>query len=275
MEERQRSGEFDLGHGVAAEVSQRIRSILGEAEAAAAAMRHEAEEEAQQRLRAADDEARGLVADAQRKSDALVQERIRWISERSDALLDRTDRVVRRLEQAELLRGQLAELADALGSTAEEIAREWAADATTASGTAPEPEPPAVTREPEPEPPFDEFDDAEPVDAIVEPAQAEDESAFARGLELRVVADADAGVDRREPPEAGAEDAAQADEQLAARLVALQMAVAGGNRAEVEGHLRRAFDLDAPEPILDDVFGHGSPSETRIAWPEAAGDANR
>jgi hypothetical protein len=42
---------------------------------------------------------------------------------------------------------------------------------------------------------------------------------------------------------------------LAARLVALQMAVAGSARVEVEAHLRKTFSLDEPGAILNDVFG--------------------
>jgi hypothetical protein len=40
-----------------------------------------------------------------------------------------------------------------------------------------------------------------------------------------------------------------------ARLVALQMAVAGSTREEVNEELQRAFRLQDPSPILDDVFG--------------------
>jgi hypothetical protein len=40
-----------------------------------------------------------------------------------------------------------------------------------------------------------------------------------------------------------------------ARLVALQMAVAGSTRDEVHEELQRAFRLQDPSPILDDVFG--------------------
>ena len=69
------------------------------------------------------------------------------------------------------------------------------------------------------------------------------------------------------PQPAGAAQA-DPDQALGARLVALQMAVAGGNRGEVESHLRRAFDLDDPEPILDDIFGSGTDSERRVVWPE-------
>jgi hypothetical protein len=45
------------------------------------------------------------------------------------------------------------------------------------------------------------------------------------------------------------------DDMLAARLVALQMAVAGSARVEVEAHLRKTFALDEPGAILNDVFG--------------------
>ena len=45
------------------------------------------------------------------------------------------------------------------------------------------------------------------------------------------------------------------DDMLAARLVALQMAVAGSARVEVEAHLRKTFALDEPAAILNDVFG--------------------
>jgi hypothetical protein len=44
-----------------------------------------------------------------------------------------------------------------------------------------------------------------------------------------------------------------------ARLVALQMAVAGRTRDEVGAHLRSAFDVPDPDPILDHVFAQGFP----------------
>jgi hypothetical protein len=48
-----------------------------------------------------------------------------------------------------------------------------------------------------------------------------------------------------------------------ARLVALQMAVAGRSRDEVEAHLRAAFDVTDPRPILDHVFAEGLPPSGR------------
>jgi hypothetical protein len=82
-------------------------------------------------------------------------------------------------------------------------------------------------------------------------------------------------IDREAPaPErAVASDRREADQQLGARLVALQMAVAGGNRGEVEVHLRRTFDLADPGPILDDIFGQGTESDKRVAWPRTGDGA--
>ena len=48
-----------------------------------------------------------------------------------------------------------------------------------------------------------------------------------------------------------------------ARLVALQMAVAGSTREEVHAELQRAFRLSDPSSILDDVFG--SPRRSGVA----------
>ena len=77
------------------------------------------------------------------------------------------------------------------------------------------------------------------------------------------------------PPTGAAANADESDPHPAARLVALQMAVAGGNRSEVEGHLRRAFDLDSPQSILDDIFGEGTGPDSRVAWPEPATRGSR
>jgi hypothetical protein len=54
----------------------------------------------------------------------------------------------------------------------------------------------------------------------------------------------------------------------AARLVAIEMAVGGASRAEVEQHLRRELGVSEPEPLLDDVFGVASGAGSRLAWGE-------
>ena len=51
-----------------------------------------------------------------------------------------------------------------------------------------------------------------------------------------------------------------------ARLMALQQAMAGRSRAEVEEDLRHGLRVDDPAAILDDVFGKGTPGEQRIPW---------
>jgi len=54
----------------------------------------------------------------------------------------------------------------------------------------------------------------------------------------------------------------------AARLVAIEMAVGGSSRAEVEQHLRERLGVGEPEPLLDDVFGVASHAGSRLAWGE-------
>jgi hypothetical protein len=55
-----------------------------------------------------------------------------------------------------------------------------------------------------------------------------------------------------------------------ARLMALQMAMAGRTRAEVETDLRHGLHVDDPEAVLDDVFGKGTPGSQRIPWSGVA-----
>ena len=66
------------------------------------------------------------------------------------------------------------------------------------------------------------------------------------------------GEPRSTPPaaEPAAEPAAVGRRDLsAARLVAIEMAVAGRTRDEVDEQLRDAFDVDDTRALLDDVFG--------------------
>jgi len=54
----------------------------------------------------------------------------------------------------------------------------------------------------------------------------------------------------------------------AARLVAIEMAVGGSSRQEVEEHLRRHLHVADPQELLDDVFGTASHAGSRLAWGE-------
>jgi hypothetical protein len=254
-------------HELASEVSQRIRTIISSAEAAASAVRHEAEQKAQVKRRAAEEEARLIVDDARREAEGYLAQRVRRISELSDAIVERAEQVLSRLDRATEVRRQLQGLADSLGETAERMAQELKDEqisvAPAARAPEPEPEPKAaapapepapVAAEPEPEaPPAPAEPEPEPEAAEPEP-EPEPEAAEPEPEESRPTI-VQLAEQRSEP-----------DEQLNARLVALQMAVAGGNREEVEVHLKRNFELNDLESILNDVFGEdGGEPEPRVA----------
>jgi len=57
------------------------------------------------------------------------------------------------------------------------------------------------------------------------------------------------------PPVPNAEPEAGDRSTAAARLLATQMAVSGAGREEIEGRLRRGFDLDDTSAILDAILG--------------------
>ena len=256
-------------HEMASEVSERIRAIISSAEAAANAVRHEAEQRAQVKRRLADDEAKRIVEDARRDAEAFLAERIRRISELSDAVVERGEGIVMRLDRAEEVRRQLQGLADALGESAEELAIELGGGTATAPAERRQPlsdaereKPPPLrppTEPPMAEEPAPEVDDEIAEDPTVGELAAEAEEDEVVPVEL--VPD--------EPQEAPAEEQAarEPDEQLSARLVALQMAVAGGKREEVESHLQRTFDIGDVTKILDDVFGSGASGSEKAGWP--------
>lgn len=230
-------------HPVSAEVSERVRAVLSSAEAAASALRHEAEEEAYRRRRASEEESRQYLEDARRDADAFLQERLRRISELSDSILERGEQILARLDHAEEVRGQLQTLVDGLGETAAQLAAD-ARGETQAQAERSEPvELRPHAEEPEPE--------AEPVAEVEEV-----------DVEAVVVEEAEAAAIRDEGE----------DDELAARLVALQMAVAGANRGDVEAHLVRNFSLGDTATVLDDVFGRGTDSDKRVTWPEPVRD---
>jgi hypothetical protein len=71
-----------------------------------------------------------------------------------------------------------------------------------------------------------------------------------------------------EDPTGAQEPASEPDPDAAesARLVALQMAIQGRTRGDVEERLEATFALPNPQDVLDDVFGAGSSQSHRIAW---------
>lgn len=300
------SGVADLDPGshpagereFASEVSERIRAIISSAEAAASAVRHEADQRAQVKRRLAEDEARRIVDDARRDAEAFLAERIRRIAELSDAVVERGEGIVMRLDRAEEVRRQLQSLADALGESAEELARDLGTEApserrtpaSAASAAEPaKPKPPPLR--PPTEPPLAEEPAREEPAAFAEAAASPDASADTPLEEIAedpTVGELAAEVEDEEAPvvpvelvpdepqDEGDRDGSRVrepDEQLSARLVALQMAVAGGKREEVESHLKRTFDLGDVTQILDEVFGSGDSGAERAGWPGTRGGA--
>src|SRR5215216_1169363 len=112
------------GKAVAAEISERIRSILADAEAAADAMRHQAEQDAHARRRAAETESLRIIEDARREAERFLAERIQRVSAMSDEILERGQTVIERLDQADAVRSELAGLVNSLGETAARLANE-------------------------------------------------------------------------------------------------------------------------------------------------------
>ena len=263
-------------HELASEVSERIRAIISSAEAAANAVRHEAEQRAQVKRRLADDEAKRIVDDARRDAEAFLAERIRRINELSDAVVERGEGIVMRLDRAEEVRRQLQGLADALGESADELARELGGTEAAERRTTPAAErtmPPPL-RPPTEAPLEKEEPAAAPAEPVTEADSGEDIAEDPTVGELAEAAEPDAEIvpvelvpEPEEAPEQERPGAREPDDQLSARLVALQMAVAGGKRDEVESHLRRTFDLGDVSQILDDVFGGDDNGGEKTGWP--------
>lgn len=296
MSEREGPSRPGVAHsGHASEVSDRIRSILADAEGAADALRHQAEQDAQARRAAAETDALKIIEDARREAERFLTDRIHRISLLSDQILDRGQSVVERLDEADTVRSELAAMVKSLGETAARLAIEMRSmPGPQAPGLdpppsprPPEPDTPAVAEEPPPaEHRLGDADsrapDTTPAQASgseptqlrpepLPPEPAEPEAAVERGPAVDGTSDGPGLVELRssEEPEEVERDLPGTDRVLGARLVALQMAVAGGNRGEVDTHLRRAFDFEDPGEILDDIFGSGTTPDKRVAWPEA------
>jgi hypothetical protein len=276
VDEVDQSTEPAAEHELATEVSERIRTIIASAEAAANAVRHEAEQRAQVKRRVAEEEARRIVDEARCDAEAYLAERVRRISELSDAVVERGEGIVIRLERAEEVRRQLQGLADALGESADKLADELGSEAGVERRAKPEEvaeeagEPEASEPEPsEPEAASGDDVEVETAEIADDPTVGElaEEAAEPEASAVATEAPAEAEAPAAEAPAVSREP----DEQLSARLVALQMAVAGGKRDEIESHLRRTFELGDVDSILDDVFGNGDDGEGSVA-PSRQGD---
>jgi hypothetical protein len=271
MTERDESAPSE-GDPIAAEVGERVTAVLSAAEAAANAIRHEAEQQAQIRRRAAEAEAVRYAEEKRREADDLLAQRVRRISEVSDELIRRAESIVAQFDEAGTLKRQLEALVTALGDASEQLAKEMseserpalslvreeeeaAAAADAAESSAAE-EPSAAKADP--------VEERAPEVAPEPVRRGPDEPDLSAVERLKAASasrdeEAEAAMERRgrfSQPEHAGEPPPPADEQLlGARLVALQMAVAGSERSAVDRHLRSEFDLQDPSGILDEVFG--------------------
>ena len=219
---------------VSGELGERVRALVAAAEGMAAAVRSDADNYALTRRREVDAEAERRLREASEQADALLAERLTRISDLSDRILERAEAVLERLESAEEVRAQLVGLTRALGDTAERLGRELGAG-EVAGGR-------SQVAGPEAEDEEEEHPMAEQVRPLRPPSERD---RVPRALRPVVPAHVP-----REDAETRLDDA---------RLVALQMAVAGRSRDEVATHLRTAFDVGNPDAILDNVFAEGLP----------------
>lgn len=253
------------GADLTGRVSARIEEIVRAAEREAAVVQRDIDAQRQ----AAHTEARRYLIESKRQADALVEQRVGALRSLTDDLIDR----------AETARRELDSLITALERGGAGVARDLEA--------APDPEPMRVPEPPrarEPEPAYEDELDSEPDESRSEPEldaepDPEPESRPRRRPKLppRVVPGSGRRPDRS-PVQAVEEGApvtgprrrrrrpsAESRSQSfdAARLVAIEMAVAGRTRAEVDRHLRESFRIDDTAELLDDVFGGDA---SRSSW---------
>jgi DivIVA domain-containing protein len=197
-------------------------------------------------LEVAERQATEIEAEAREQAEGILAE----AKEKAREQVERAQEAVNRLVR------QADELRTAVGTLGQDLAREATAERERPAPeidptpvTVPEPAPP---REPEPEPPLT----PEPEPPLTpEPGPAE------------------VPEPRPEPFEPGGTRRSNADELIAqleggdgndtadtaaARLVAMNMALDGSSRKEIERHLAQSYDLADREALLDEVF-------TRIA----------
>ena len=231
----------------AGDASQRVHSIVSAAETEAAGLLRDAEREADLIRREAQAESERILDDARVRADDLITERMQRIAELSDGIVEQTELLFDHFGSADQVRRQLDGLLRSLGEAAEAISREASTRRPTAARPAAQPHPsthqaprPSVRRAEPPVAPAPSY--REPAPVTPAPPRRPDP------------------LDRApEPPPPTTNGPTVEDPTDArfdgARLVALQMAVAGSTREEVAAELQRAFRLQDPSAILDDVFG--------------------
>jgi vacuolar-type H+-ATPase subunit H len=211
-----KQGSEDL----AAQIAERVREALAEAEKRAEHIVTEAQRNAHESVSEAEGRAREIVAEAEREAKRIRAE---------------TEKAAR--ERVERARAALDELGQALNPASTAPASEPAPAAPEEAPAEATPEPVAAEPEPEPEEPEPEPESPEP--AAGGPS-TDELIAQLRGGDAEAAGEAAGG---REKGDAGA-----------ARLVAMNMALEGASREEVGKRLAEDFDVDDRDALVEDVF---------------------
>jgi DivIVA domain-containing protein len=217
---RRIADELESGRGgrpVASAASARVQQILEAAETTADQLRAEAGEEAQQHIHRVSTAARELLERLGAMHDELgaMMDRLREEAGRLSAELRTLERDVVEIAPPAEAEAEYEELEPEPETDPERLA--------AARKAAPEPEP---VEEPEPE--------TDP-ERIAAAKQAKPETAAAKARAKRAAPD-------------------KPDDEEAARLVALDMALAGTPREETEQYLAEHYSLADPGAVLDDVY---------------------
>ena len=262
-----------------ATLAARVEEIVHAAEREAAVLQRDLDAH----RRDCEAEAQRYLDEARRQADALVQRRVQRLRELTDELVER----------AEATRRHFDGLITALEGTTTRLVQDQQSQPAAQlpdSRRAPRPAPPAA-----PAVPPDEDARQGPAalraairrpDELIGPAPSSRPRSHSRaaGAEAEEGGGASGGrpgaarsraAGRRasaqpRPREGDGDEprleAGSAASLEAARLVAIEMAVAGRTRAEVDDHLRESFRITATAELLDDVFGGGSGETTRTSW---------
>ncbi len=205
---------------LAGAASNQVRAIVEAAEATAAQIRSEAEEEAG-RIRS---EARTDAKAAHANAAAQAGERVAQVSASAAAMLERIEAIDHELNALlDALRGGATRLSAELSGLQDSL------DDTAGGGS-------AAPAESEPEPPAPEPPAPEP-----EPPAPEPEPALAAARRARASSTPAARTDK-------------AADHEGARLIALNMALNGAPRDEIDRYLSEHYELADQGALLDEVF---------------------
>jgi hypothetical protein len=219
-----------------AHLEARVEAIIRAAEDHAQSIQRDI----QTQQRVAESEAQRHVLAARREAGALTDDRLRRLRELTDELTERAEATLRQFEA----------FAEALDRATHQLEREGLGDVGDGAALHPGRSPSRLR-----------------VDLGSELARA----SAVRGRDPLPAAPeagpaaAPADAPPRRTGRAAAKAAARVAELDAARLVAIEMAVDGCNRKEVQDHLRTQFSIEGIDTLLDDVFGEARGS-IRPRW---------